>query len=265
MIDCRIAFAIAVCGALIAAPSAWADPLEDALAATFRVANPQSSATCFLVRTAPPTADRAATTVLVTAAHFFEGTAERQCQLMLRGRNADDSYSLKEISIPIRDGDKPLWKRHAVQDIAAIKLEIPTDLAVQPLALDRLADEAAVLARQVRAGQEVFIPGYPAKLAANEAGWPILRRGNVASYPLAPLRFAHTILVNAQTFGGDSGAPVVAVADSGPLVVGLVVGMQRQTDKATLPFQELSTHTPLGLAIVVQAAFIRDTIASLVD
>ena len=43
-------------------------------------------------------------------------------------------------------------------------------------------------------------------------------------------------------------------------VVGLVHGMHRQTDKASLPLQELTFHTPLGLSIVVQAAFLRDTI-----
>ena len=36
--------------------------------------------------------------------------------------------------------------------------------------------------------------------------------------------------------------------------------MQRQTDRMSLPFEERTTHTPLGLAIVVPASVIRETI-----
>ncbi len=104
------------------------------------------------------------------------------------------------------------------------------------------------------------IPSYPAQLEANDAGWPILRHGTVASYPLYPVEHCRSVLIDFHTFGGDSGAPVLTKADDGWHVVGLVSGMHRQTDKATMPLQELTFHTPLGLSIVMQAAFIRETI-----
>jgi hypothetical protein len=69
-----------------------------------------------------------------------------------------------------------------------------------------------------------------------------------------------SVLIDFHTFGGDSGAPVLTKSDDGWHVVGLVSGMHRQTDKAVMPLQELTFHTPLGLSIVVQAAFIRETI-----
>ena len=42
--------------------------------------------------------------------------------------------------------------------------------------------------------------------------------------------------------------------------MGVILGMHRQTDRATLPFEDRTMHTPLGLAIAAQAAFIRETI-----
>jgi hypothetical protein len=240
-----------------------ADAIEDVLAATCRIANSESSGTCFLV-SVPAAADgQPARVVLVTAAHFFEGTSDPICRLVLREQTSDLAYARREIETPIRDGDAPRWKRHPELDIAVLPIEPPAGSAVRPLQIEHLADEARVQTREVHVGQDVFVPGFPAQLEANEAGWPVLRKGAIASFPLAPLASAKTILVDAKTFGGDSGAPVAAVVGDSPLVVGLVLGMHRQTDKSVLPFEERTMHTPLGLAIVVQAGFIRETIGLL--
>jgi hypothetical protein len=39
--------------------------------------------------------------------------------------------------------------------------------------------------------------------------------------------------------------------------------MQRQTDRSTLPFEEKTVHMPLGLAIVAQAAFVRELVEAM--
>ena len=239
------------------------DAIEDTLAATCRIVNKQSSGTCFFVVTGNVGRAEKPPVVLVTSAHFFEGTPGAQCQLILRSQNPDKSFTRKEISLPIRSGDKPLWKKQADVDIAVLALELPDGVAVKPFRIDQLADEKAVADRRVRVGQDVRIPCYPAKLEANPAGWPVLRKGSIATYPLAPVKAAKTMLVDFSAFGGDSGAPVVVISETGPLVAGVVVGMHRQTDKATLPFEERTVHTPLGLALVVQAAFVRELIESL--
>ncbi|NDH95177.1 MAG: hypothetical protein EBZ13_11740, partial [Planctomycetia bacterium] len=113
---------------------------------------------------------------------------------------------------------------------------------------------------KLHVGQEVFIPCYPAKLEANKAGWPILRKGSIATYPLTPLNSARTIFIDYSHFGGDSGSAVVAIIDDEPVVVALVFAMQRQSDRMVMPFEERTVHTPLGLAIAVQAPIIRSTI-----
>jgi hypothetical protein len=237
------------------------DALEKALGAILRITNGRTSGTGFLVAV-PGRAD-ASSVILVTAAHVFEEMSESECQLILRTLSSDQTYARKEVSIAIRENGAPRWKRHAEMDVAALAIRLPADVAVTPLGYEQLADAAWVAEKKLRVGQHVWIPSYPAQLAANEAGWPILRQGTVASYPLSPVSQVKTILVDFNTFGGDSGAPVLSVSNDGCHVVGLVHGMHRQTDTATLPLQELTFHTPLGLSIVVQAAFLRDTIEML--
>ncbi|MHB8972972.1 MAG: trypsin-like serine peptidase [Pirellulaceae bacterium] len=239
------------------------EALEKAIGAVFRLSNGRSSGTCFLISRG----ERADTmsTVLVTAAHVFEETSESTCQLMLRVKSADETYTRREVSITIRDATTPRWKRHTALDIAAIQVQLPPDVAVTPLRYEQLASAAWVAEKHIRVGQDVWIPCYPVQLEANDAGWPILRHGTVASHPLCPVKDVQSILIDFHTFGGDSGAPVLATSQNGVHVVGLVSGMHRQTDKATLPLQELTFHTPLGLSIVMQAAFIRETIELLDD
>ena len=91
--------------------------------------------------------------------------------------------------------------------------------------------------------------------------------GTVASFPLMPITDYKTFLVAANTFGGDSGGPV-SVAHSRrsdthsqrPMVVGLVLGLQRETTKSVTSVEERTFHRPLGLAIVVHAEYIRQTV-----
>jgi hypothetical protein len=101
-------------------------------------------------------------------------------------------------------------------------------------------------------------------MEANEAGFPVLRHGTVASLPLAPLATNQVFLVDFSTFGGDSGAAVLAEAGDGArgqaLVVGMVRGMRRETDKVSMPFEDLTVHHPLGLAEVVHSVSVRETV-----
>jgi hypothetical protein len=177
--------------------------------------------------------------------------------------NADKTFSRKEVSVSIRSGNALLWKKHPEMDVAAMRVVLPDDAAVKPFDINQLAAESILQEWKIRVGQQVSIPCFPAKLEANEAGWPILRRGFVATHPLTPVKSVRTILIDANTFGGDSGAPVVVTSEDKSLVIGLALGMLRQTDSASLSFEQLTFHTPLGLAIVVQAPFIRETIESL--
>ena len=241
-------------------PATADEAIEEALAATFRITDHKTSGTGFLVWSESGDDQQPSKPLLVTAAHVLEGFPGASCSLILRARNADDSYARKETTISIRDGDKVRWKRHSKQDIAALRIDLPEGTAAKPLAVRQLADETWAIGRKVRVGKDVYIPCFPATLEANEAGWPVLRKGSIATHPLVPLRTAQTMLIDSSAFGGDSGAPVVMTDGNEAVVVGMVLGMQRQTDKSSMPFEERTMHTPLGLAIAVQAPLIRETI-----
>ena len=240
--------------------AAAAEPLEDFMSATFRVADKSHSGTGFLVAAKKDDSQPANRVALVTAGHVFEQMPASRTDLMLRSEHAEKGYVRAAIAIPIRNGDKPRWARHPELDIAALWVDLPENIAAKPLAYEQLADEKCLLERRVKVGQEAWIPCFPAKLEANEAGWPVLRRGAIATHPLVPVKSAKTMLIDFTTFGGDSGAPVAVIQEERPLVVGLVLAMHRQSDKSTLPFEERTVHTPLGLSIVAQAVYIRETI-----
>ncbi len=236
------------------------NPMEQAFDATFRITNGRTSSTAFLVQLEPDEGEEGSRTVMVTTAHSLEGMPEAKCSIMLRVRNEDATYSRKETAIALRDGDKRLWVRHPDLDIAALPIDLPEGTAARPVCLAQVADASWASEGRLRVGSDVFIPGYPATTESNDAGWPVLRRGVVATHPLAPVQSAQRMFVNATTFGGDSGAPVVLIHENRAVVVGIVTGMQRQTNRSRMPFEERVTHMPLALAVTLQAPFIRDTI-----
>ena len=237
-----------------------ADPIDDLLSATFRIADRDHSGTCFLISEKVTDPAKPRRVILATAAHVMREMSGSRCEVILRSESGDRSYSRTPFSITIRDGDIPNWTRHPAVDVATMLIDLPDGVAVKPLSFDQLADESRLIDRTIRAGSEAWIPCYPAKLEANEAGWPILRRGSIASHPLTPVNSNKTILIDIRAFGGESGAPVAMIVNDRPMVFAVVSGMHRQTDRSTIPFEERTMHTPLGVSIVVQTTFLRETI-----
>lgn len=245
-----------------------AESIEEVLSATFRVTDKNTSGTCFLVQVGGKAGSTPDRIMLVTAAHGFQQIPGDACWVILRAKQDDGSYARREHRLPLRDGDKPRWKKHPDEDIAVLPIDLPPEVEVTPFRLEQLASARDVAERRVRVAQEAWIPGYPAQLETNPAGWPVLRRGSLASHPLAPVSANKTMLVNVSSFGGDSGAPVVVFPSQNretdqapmPLVAGMILGMHRQTDKTVTPFEERTQHTPLDLSIVIQAQLIRETI-----
>ena len=237
--------------------------MEAALRGTFRLTKGSASGTAFLVSLGDRTEVHGKKQVLVTAAHVFDDLKGTDCTLVLRGHGKDNTIVRKEVTIPIREGKKPLWARHPDVDVAALGIDLPAGVDVMPFRFEQVADETWARQRKIRVGKDVCIPCFPAQLEANAAGWPILRKGSIATHPLTPLASARTMLIDYSQFGGDSGAPVVLYDGKEPIVVGLVSAMQRQTDKSSTPFEERTVHTPLGLAIAVQSPFIREVIERL--
>ncbi len=239
--------------------SVAAELAEDSLRATVRITNGSKSSTGFFV-TARDKTDTGMRHLFVTAAHVFGEMPEEKCKIVFRTLSKETEYVRTEAELAIRNGDTPLWVRHPDVDVAVIAVNLPKGVDVKPFDEHQIAEARLAEERLIRVGQDVFIPCFPAGVEANSAGWPILRKGSVATHPLRPLASAKTMFVDYSHFGGDSGAPVVTWIENEPIVVGLVIGMLRQTDKSSTAFEERTFHTSLGLAISVQSPLIRQTI-----
>ncbi|MCX6904758.1 MAG: serine protease [Verrucomicrobia bacterium] len=244
-------------GLIGCAATAASDFATTVAEATFQVTNSTVGATCFFVRREA----RNSALYLVTAAHFFEHSKGATATVALRERRPDGSYCRCEhILATSREGQR-LWVRHATEDAAVLQLSEPPPVAVAALPFSALADEARLSAAGVDICTSVFVLTYPARLEWNEAGFPVARQGIIASHPLVPVERYRTYLANFTTFHGDSGAPLFLRDTKGhPLVIGMVTGELRRDEAVTMEYEEQMIHHRVGLGIVLQTQFIRETI-----
>lgn len=230
--------------------SVFASPFADALQGTVKLAGSGVAGTGFVVK-------KGEIHYLATAAHVFGDFKGGKCTMVYRAKREGEPSVRAEMEIAIRKEDKPLWKKHKDHDLAVLKITLPKDIECRPFPFESVVGEDMAANGKLGVGREICVPCYPVKTEANKAGWPILRRGTIASHPLTPLSEAPTFFIDASSFGGESGAPVVAWDGENVFVVGVVTSMQRQTDKTRTPMEERTVHTPLGLGIAVQSAFLR--------
>ena len=129
-----------------------------------------------------------------------------------------------------------------------------------------LADDATLERLQVHPGDELFCLGFP--LGADLNGFPILRTGTLASYPITPSKVVKKYYYDFHVFPGNSGGPVyfsflnriygnathLGSNDQG--VIGLVI---EQVGSALPEFKDL----PLDVSRVVPSSYIRETVALL--
>jgi hypothetical protein len=258
----RIAWIVMAAIAFGSGPVSAVDdtPAEESVRATVKITRGPTSGTGFFVDATDPDEPKTRRTVLVSAAHVFDDMKGTDCTVVFRAPGPGGTFVRREVTVSLRNGDKPRWVRHPDVDVAALSIEIPDGVDVKPFAYRQLADAKWAADRKVRVGQEVCIPCYPVGIEANPAGWPVLRQGMIATHPLTPLAAAKTMFVDYTHFRGDSGAPVVSCSGAKPVVVGVVIAMQQITAKTVTPFEERTVHTSLGLAIAVQSPFIRDTV-----
>ena len=207
-------------------------------------------------------------TILVTANHDIDKMPKANARIGYRFANPDGSWSYSPQSLKIRDGQgHPLWTHHPSRDVAAIAITAPAAFAKAAISEDYLAADDTFAKYQVGAGDQMMTLGFPRGLAANSAGFPILRAGRVASYPIAPARIFPTFLLDFSVFPGNSGGPVfmsgparhTATGDSGQNGpdVEFIAGLLTQQ-------VELNSER-LDIGIVTNARFIRETIALIKD
>ncbi len=209
-----------------------------------------------------PTPDGKPRVVLVTAGHVFDRMPIASARIGYRVQMSDGGWRYDPQPLPIRDGGKPLWTRHPTRDVAVIVIEAPEEFARAAIPLAWLAEDETFGRYALGPGDEMMALGFPRGLSANQAGFPILRSGRVASYPLGPATTFPTFLLDFSVFPGNSGGPVF-----------MAVGARRRpgaTETTEVQFiagmltqqVELSGER-LEIGIVTHASYVRETIAML--
>ena len=236
-------------------PACGDEAAEKLILATYKLANESSTAAGFAVHRVENGRLRH---FIVTAHHVLEQMTGDSCKLVLRTRAENGVYRRNEIDLTIRAGGHQLWKGDQPNDVAVLALPDGIDVVSVPYECLATADSFAA----VYAGDEVIAAVFPERSEANNAGFPILRGGTIASFPLRPVSAHSTFLVDMNTWKGDSGGAVahrtVRYQDQWPLIIGVTRGMQNITDTVKESrFAERRTEYPLGVSVVGHATFAR--------
>jgi len=199
-------------------------------------------------------------TVLITANHVLAGMPGGTARIGYRIANPDGSWSYSPQPLRVRDqAGQELWTHHPSRDVAAIVIQAPPEFAKAAIPKDYLASDETFTANKVEAGDEMMALGFPRGLAANQAGFPILRSGRVASYPIAPAKIFPTFLLDFSVFPGNSGGPVF-MTDQDHRANGPAAGQPTEFIAGLLTQQVELNKERLEIGIVTHAKFIRETL-----
>ncbi len=244
-----------------------ADLAVELIHATVQIEQPlgdgtRTVGTGFLINA--PTLDGQPRTVLVTANHVLQRMPGVQARIGYRIANADGSWSYAPQKVDIRDADgNPRWTQHPSRDVAAISITAPPEFAKAAIPTDWLAGDDTFASYAVGAGDQMMALGFPRGLSANPAGFPILRSGRVASFPLAPAAVFPTFLLDFTVFPGNSGGPVF-MAEGVRRRPGGGESQEVQFIAGLLTQQVELNSERLEIGIVTHARYIRETL-SLMD
>ncbi len=207
-------------------------------------------------------ADGRPRTILITAAHVFDRMPSFSAKIGYRIQAKDGAWRYDPQTLKIRDGDHPLWVKHAGRDVAAIVVEAPPEFTKAAIPLSWLAKDDTFGTYNLGPGDEMMALGFPRGLSANPAGFPILRSGRVASYPLAPATAFPTFLMDFSVFPGNSGGPVF-MAEGARRRPGSTESQEVQFIAGILTQQVELSGERLEIGIVTHAKYIRETIGLL--
>lgn len=213
--------------------------------------------TAFLV--SAPRGDGSPRTVLVTAHHVLSGMAGSDARIGWRIEMPAGGWRFAPEPLRIRDATgAPVWTKHPGRDIAVMEVSAPPVFARAAIPLGWLAGGADMDAWQVGPGDELLTLGFPRGYSSNTAGFPILRVGRIASWPLTPVDRFPVFLLDFPVFPGNSGGPVFwtpsarklpgTLQPEHPFIAGILTSEVRPGDG------------PLGIGLVAHATFVRETI-----
>ncbi len=167
--------------------------------------------TCFIMlRQNKPDSD-AGRFVLITAKHVFDDIRGDTATLKLRRRTASGDVEVFPWPIQIRANGKNTYTIHPSADVAAIDVNLPADSIFVQLhnsvtSINWLATDEFLSDIKLHAGDELLCLGFPLGIQIN--GYPVLRSGRIASYPILPMKKIGGVAYDFRVFPGNSGGPV---------------------------------------------------------
>lgn len=214
--------------------------------------------TGFLI--ADPGPDGETRIVLVTAEHVFDRMPGPEARIGYRNEHADGSWTYAPTPLTIRDkAGHALWTQHPDKDIAVMRVTAPEAFVRAAIPKTWLAEDQTFSKLAVGPGDEMMALGFPRGLSANGAGFPILRSGRVASFPVAPASLYPTFLLDFSVFPGNSGGPVFMSQTAGRRA-GAANAPPAQFIAGLLSQQVELNKERLEIGIVVHAKYIREAI-----
>lgn len=160
----------------------------------------------FLVNDPKP--DGSPRIVLVTAGHVLDNMPGALAYVDYRLPAPGGGWKYSPQPLAIRSGPSILWTRSPDEDVAVIAVQAPPEVAQAAIPLSWLAGEADYADTGIEPGDEMFALGYPDGYSANPQGFPILRSGHVASYPLVTIPSYPRFMLDMRAYAGGSGGPV---------------------------------------------------------
>jgi hypothetical protein len=244
---------------------------------TFKIVGQGSIGTVFVLGLPSKKDTTRAFYVMITAAHVLDGIKGDDAVLHLRAKSPAGDFTRLQYSFKIRQNGSPLWTHHPDPsvDVAAMYVRLP-QTAYMPLLLPTyfLATDTVLSEFEIHPGDELICLGYPFGFEANDAGFPILRSGRIASYPLMPTQKVKTFLFDFTVFQGNSGGPVYFYEANRnykggthigaiQFIAGLVIEEASFAERIETLYETREHRYPLRLAKAIHASLIAQTIAKL--
>jgi hypothetical protein len=203
--------------------------------------------------------------VLVTAAHVFNEMTGDTAEIFMRTQQAGtEQWTLQLARFNIRKNGHPLWTTIPKVDVAVMYVALPAQIPeVLPVGL--LADDALLKKENAGPGIELNVLGFPLGIPGNNAFFPVLRTGMIASYPILPTDVTKTFLLDFRVFKGNSGGPVYYSPREMPgthyscCPAQFLMGLVSQEASLSEPYSQLQ----LSLGLVVHASLIKTAIDAL--
>lgn len=200
--------------------------------------------------------------VLVTARHVLDGIAD-EATIVLREKQPDGTFRKVPHMFKIRDNGKDLYVHHGEADVAAMYFRMPIKDPFALIDMDFLANDDRLKLFEIHPGDELLCLGFPLAAEANDMGFPILRSGRIASYPLIPTKDIKSFLYDFHVLEGNSGGPVYFTYDTryfgGALKAGGIEGIVGLVSEQKFSLLPGHFGQPLDLGVIVPATFIIET------